>query len=125
MSFRQQLAAGLAALLSACVGTSPGPEKTLTADIRRTEYGVPHIKADSYAGLGFGLGYASAEDNICELAERHPDLVTGTAFVYRRQPAVAAIKDDHTDDASFLFRLSCYVAFIVGLAIQSVIGIWA
>ncbi len=26
-------------------------------------------------------------------AERHPDLVTGTAFVYRRQPAVAAIKD--------------------------------
>lgn len=70
MSFRQPLAVGLAAMLSACVGTSPGPEKTLTADIRRTGYGVPHIKADSYAGLGFGLGFASAEDNICELAER-------------------------------------------------------
>src|SRR6478735_4358397 len=26
-------------------------------------------------------------------AEKHPDLTTGTAFVYRRQPAVAAIRD--------------------------------
>ncbi|MGO4661208.1 Gfo/Idh/MocA family protein [Terrabacter sp. 2TAF16] len=26
-------------------------------------------------------------------AEKHPDLATGTAFVYRRQPAVAAIRD--------------------------------
>ena len=26
-------------------------------------------------------------------AKAHPDLVTGTGFVYRRQPAVAAIRD--------------------------------
>jgi hypothetical protein len=36
------------------------------ADIRRTAYGM---KADGYGSLGFGYGYAFAEDNLCELAE--------------------------------------------------------
>ncbi len=68
-------AAAVIALLSGCAGAAPGghgaaSSKAMTADIRRTIYGVPHIKASDYAGLGFGIGYASAEDNICEIAER-------------------------------------------------------
>ncbi|MBI1341279.1 acylase [bacterium] len=43
---------------------------TYAASIIRTDYGVPHITAETYAGLGFGIGYAAAEDNICEIAER-------------------------------------------------------
>lgn len=42
----------------------------LAAEIRRTEYGIPHIKADDWAGLGFGYGYAYAQDNMCLLAEQ-------------------------------------------------------
>ncbi|WP_309673391.1 penicillin acylase family protein [Gemmatimonas sp.] len=30
--------------------------------IRRTEYGVPHISANDFRGIGIGLGYAQAED---------------------------------------------------------------
>ena len=30
--------------------------------IRRTEYGVPHILANDYHGIGVGLGYAQVED---------------------------------------------------------------
>jgi len=45
-------------------------QATYVAEIRRTAYGVPHIKADDYAGIGFGTGYAQAEDNICEIADR-------------------------------------------------------
>lgn len=45
-------------------------QATYAAEIRRTDYGVPHIKADDYASLGFGVGYAQAEDNICEIADR-------------------------------------------------------
>ena len=30
--------------------------------IRRTEYGVPHILADDFRGIGIGLGYAQTED---------------------------------------------------------------
>lgn len=40
-----------------------------SAEIRRTGFGVPHIKADSEGSLGFGLGYAYAQDNFCMFAE--------------------------------------------------------
>lgn len=38
------------------------------ADIRRTTFGVPHIRADNERGLGYGIGYAYAQDNLCLLA---------------------------------------------------------
>ena len=41
-----------------------------TADIRWTEYGVPHIQADEYGSLGFGMGYALARDHVCTLADQ-------------------------------------------------------
>ncbi|MEV4440617.1 penicillin acylase family protein [Streptomyces sp. NPDC049577] len=40
----------------------------LSAVIRYTEYGIPHIVGKDYAGLGFGEGWAQAADNVCELA---------------------------------------------------------
>lgn len=39
-----------------------------SADIRRTSYGVPHIRANDERGLGVGIGYAYAQDNLCLLA---------------------------------------------------------
>ncbi|CRM52404.1 Acyl-homoserine lactone acylase PvdQ precursor [Pseudomonas sp. 24 E 13] len=39
-----------------------------SAEIRRTTYGVPHIRANDERGLGFGIGYAYAQDNLCLLA---------------------------------------------------------
>lgn len=42
----------------------------LTAKIRRTTYGVPHITADNLQSVGFGSGYAYAQDNICILADQ-------------------------------------------------------
>jgi acyl-homoserine-lactone acylase len=43
--------------------------RRLEAEIRRTEHGIPHIKAEDWAGLGYGYGYAFAQDNLCLLAE--------------------------------------------------------
>ena len=43
-------------------------DSTYAADIQRTEFGIPHITAKNYKGLGYGVGYAFAEDNICSLA---------------------------------------------------------
>ena len=43
----------------------------LAADIRYTEYGIPHIKARDFAGLGYGYGFAAAKDNICVLADTY------------------------------------------------------
>jgi acyl-homoserine-lactone acylase len=62
--------------LSACTVGS-GVNTSITADgqgfsaeIRRTAYGVPHIKASEIGGIGYGFGYASAEDNLCEIEDR-------------------------------------------------------
>ncbi|MEU2424226.1 penicillin acylase family protein [Streptomyces sp. NPDC007851] len=41
----------------------------LSAVIRYTEYGVPHILAEDYADLGFGTGWAQAADQVCTLAD--------------------------------------------------------
>mgnify|MGYP000002060648 FL=1 len=44
-------------------------QATYEALVRRTAGGVPHIKAADFASLGFGTGYAMAEDNVCILAD--------------------------------------------------------
>jgi acyl-homoserine-lactone acylase len=40
------------------------------AEIRRTEYGIPHILAHNYGSLGYGYGYAFAQDDLCVMADR-------------------------------------------------------
>ena len=62
---------GLAAttcLLAACDDDDDDDDK-YAAQIRRTSFGIPHIKASDEAGLGYGVGYAYAEDNFCLLAD--------------------------------------------------------
>ena len=44
------------------------PATDVSADIRRTTFGVPHIRAADERGLGYGIGYAYAQDNLCLLA---------------------------------------------------------
>ncbi len=39
------------------------------ATITRTQYGIPHVVAKDWRGIGYGVGYAYAEDNLCLLAE--------------------------------------------------------
>ena len=61
------------ALASAFLGLSLSahafsPATPASADIRRTAFGVPHIRAENERGLGFGIGYAYAQDNLCLLA---------------------------------------------------------
>ncbi len=63
------LAIGLVVACSDSDGDShsepPEPEYTYSADIVWTEYGIPHISAPSWAGLGYGVGYAYAQQNYC------------------------------------------------------------
>lgn len=74
--------AGIAGCASAPEGgasegmASAEPAPDFSAEIVRTAYGVPHVKAKDYAGIGYGIGYAAAQDNICELMERN---LTATA----------------------------------------------
>ena len=63
------MVSGVAA--GAPTGTELREGRGLAADIRYTEYGVPHIKAEDFAGLGYGYGFAAAKDNVCVLADTY------------------------------------------------------
>ncbi len=49
---------------------APVNKETFAATIRYTDHGVPHIEADDYPSLGYGIGYAQADENLCTLAEQ-------------------------------------------------------
>ena len=40
------------------------------AEVVRTAFGAPHVTAANYGSLGYGAGYAAAQDNFCDFAER-------------------------------------------------------
>lgn len=64
MRFRLAAAGVLLAVLA-------GPaQAAYRAEITRTAYGAPHVKAADYGSLGYGAGYAAAQDNFCDFAER-------------------------------------------------------
>ena len=46
-----------------------GGSASYDAVVRRDGFGVPHVVADDYPSLGFGIGYAFAEDNLCTLMD--------------------------------------------------------
>ncbi|CAG8863727.1 Acyl-homoserine lactone acylase PvdQ [Pseudomonas fluorescens] len=68
--FRPLATLGLAAALVACSLAAQAREASgeASAQIRRTSFGVPHIVAKDERGLGYGIGYAYAQDNLCLLA---------------------------------------------------------
>ncbi|MFF8971803.1 penicillin acylase family protein [Streptomyces sp. NPDC014995] len=78
----RRLVVAAVALLTAATGTPPATGYQdqpahrdhpsaggLSAVIRYTEYGIPHILAKDYADLGFGTGWAQAADQVCTLAD--------------------------------------------------------
>ncbi len=74
--------AALAGMLAGCATTPtpPAPSapaapaastaSTFSAEIRRTDHGVPHIRAADHGGVAYGLGYAYAQDNACLLFDQ-------------------------------------------------------
>jgi acyl-homoserine-lactone acylase len=52
-------------------GTTDPAATTASYDveIRRTEFGIPHLVAEDFGSLGYGYAYALAEDNLCTVAD--------------------------------------------------------
>ena len=64
------LLGGVSAFAVMALAASTAGAATYKAEIARTQYGVPHITAADYGGVGFGQAYAFAEDNLCLLADK-------------------------------------------------------
>ena len=65
---RRALAAAIAALAVAAPAAAAADGR-YSAEIRRTTGGWAHVKADDYGSLGYGYGFAYAQDQACTLAE--------------------------------------------------------
>ncbi len=73
LSRAMAIVAGLCTIAAAAllaVTLAPADDRGYSAEIRRTEYGIPHIVASDYGSLGYGYGFAFAQDNLCVLADR-------------------------------------------------------
>ncbi|GHC46726.1 penicillin acylase family protein [Streptomyces cinnamoneus] len=108
--------AGLALLtgasaLPATAAAAPAPDRALqpsggglSAVIRYTEYGIPHIVGKDYASLGFGNGWAQAADNVCELAGGFVTLRGERSLAFGADaPADAALSSARDNLSSDLF----------------------
>ncbi len=85
----------LLTLVAACGGSNDGSRR-LSAELRRTEYGIPHVTADDWESLAYGYGYAYAQDDYC-VTMREIALASGRS---------AEIMGEEAGDpgADFLFR---------------------
>lgn len=59
-------------VIAACGHGDDGPPVAppqWQAELTRTTHGIAHIKADDFRGIGYGLAYAYAQDNVCMFAD--------------------------------------------------------
>jgi acyl-homoserine-lactone acylase len=83
----------------------PGKTGSLKAEIVRTAYGIPHVTAKDYAGIGYGQAYAYAQDNLCMIADKIVS-VNGERSKYfgPEGTTTVAFQDIPNRDADFFFR---------------------
>jgi acyl-homoserine-lactone acylase len=79
-----------------CRNDDPPAPTPLKATLRRTAFGVPHIRADGYRGLGAGIGYAQAQDAVCILADQFLKVRGERAKYLGRGPDDAFVESDFT-----------------------------
>lgn len=91
------LAGSLAAL--ALVPAVAEAKPRFDARITRTTYGIPHIEARDWRGVGYGVAYAYAEDNLCLLAEEFAT-VAGERSLHFGPEAKATLGFEQVDNLS-------------------------
>jgi acyl-homoserine-lactone acylase len=69
-AFSQRLLPAVSSEMMTQRDAADGTAQSYRATIRRTTHGVAHIEAADLPSLGFGEGYAQAEDNVCTIADQ-------------------------------------------------------
>ncbi len=100
----------------------PIVEPTYAAEIVWTEYGIPHVTAADWGGLGYGYGYAYAGENFCTLMREVVKANGDSArylgeggnleedFVYKLYNTDEYIRDQYVDNADFADLLAGFTA---------------
>ena len=121
--FRFSVAALLALSLAAChssdddkaaAAAPPSTAARIQVDLARTTHGVPHVRANDFRSLGYGLAYAYAQDNVCMFADallsvrgERSAFFGGEARPQRRSGddygAASGFMDLNNEDSDFFF----------------------
>jgi acyl-homoserine-lactone acylase len=67
--FVQRAVTAALAIAVAAGATAAFAQTKYTAEVRRTSFGIAHIKANDFGSVGYGVGYAFAQDNFCTMAD--------------------------------------------------------
>ncbi len=51
--------------------TAAAAQEDYDVTVRRSAHGIPHIEGKDFGSVGYGYGYAFAEDNICTMADQY------------------------------------------------------
>ncbi len=90
------------AIPSPTAAASDPAELAKRVDIRRTQYGVPHIQADTLEAVGFGFGYCQAEDHLPSIMRGIVGVRSGLAAAFG--PDADKPGDNKNLDADFFNR---------------------
>jgi len=74
---------GLLSCSSDYSASDPVASDGYRTEIRWTSYGIPHVKANDSASLGYGFAYATATDAVCVIA-RDIVMVNGNPVTFPR-----------------------------------------
>jgi acyl-homoserine-lactone acylase len=96
---RKAILAATTAALLAVPASEALAGKRYEATITRTTFGIPHIEARDWRGVGYGVAYAYAEDNLCLLAEEFAT-VAGERSLHFGPQATATLGFEQVDNLS-------------------------
>lgn len=93
----------------------PATASRIQVDLARTTHGVPHVRANDFRSLGYGLAYAYAQDNVCMFADslltvrgERSAFFGGEARPQRRSGddygAASGFMDLKNEDSDFFFK---------------------
>ncbi len=113
---RLGVVAGAAAvlILSGCSSSNnsgssgSSTQASYNVTITRTSYGIPHLNANDWPSLGYGYGYAFAQDNLCTMMEEFVT-IRGQRSQYFGGDGTYSIPSvpvtANNEDADFFFKL--------------------
>lgn len=111
---------GIVSFAGVVIAGCPSSGDDYHATIRRTSHGIPHIVANDLGSLGFGQGYAFAQDHACVLQDQilkvrsersrwfgpgEDDANLDTDFAYLHLGIYAAAEEDFADQAEDVQQL--------------------
>jgi acyl-homoserine-lactone acylase len=87
-----------------------------TAEVRRTSFGIVHVKANDFGSAGYGVGYAFAQDNFCMMADQFVTVRSERSRYFGPTAKTAEQVTNIASDFAFAYYNGDTAALLAGFA---------